>query len=140
MFTKNTNRMLAVIVTIVGTPLAFAGDFELTSYTVDCGGGISVGGTFEVSGTVGQPDAEYFVGGAFELEGGFWVNAATLSCGCLGDMNGDGVRNGVDIQNFVSCYLQSVDCACADMDQIDGITSDDINAFVSSLLAATPCS
>src|SRR3990170_6278085 len=52
-----------------------AGGFELSWSTVDGGGGTSTGGGYELSGTIGQPDASSFAmpmtGGSFELVGGF---------------------------------------------------------------------
>jgi hypothetical protein len=49
------------------------------SYTVDWykvagGGGTSSGGTYQVSGTIGQPDAGgAMAGGIYTLNGGFWA-------------------------------------------------------------------
>jgi energy-converting hydrogenase Eha subunit B len=43
--------------------------------TIDGGGGASSGGGFELSGTVGQPDASAasaLTGGGYELTGGYW--------------------------------------------------------------------
>ena len=47
------------------------------SYTIDwyqiAGGGGSTGGTYQVSGTIGQPDASGAMsGGGYSLTGGFW--------------------------------------------------------------------
>src|SRR5262245_54667978 len=65
---------------------------DLSWSTIDCGGGASAGGLFDLSGTIGQPDAGSFsqpmTGGAFELVGGFWSTAAS-SEPCVGDVNGD---------------------------------------------------
>jgi len=133
------SRIVATTGLIVAS-VALATDFEISSYTIDGGGGYSFGGDFELEGTIGQPDAGFLVGGDFELEGGFWISTPSAVCGCLGDMNDDGQRDGADIQNFVSCFLDGIDCACADVNQVDGVTIDDIDDFVSSLLAATPCS
>ena len=47
---------------------------EVEAWTVDAGGGTSVGGDFEVSGTAGQPDAAMLTAGTFELEAGFWTS------------------------------------------------------------------
>jgi len=109
--------------------------------TVDSGGGMnSVGGTFSLSGTIGQPDAHIvpvMAGGAFELRGGFWVD--TLVCTCPGDMNGDGLRNGADIQKFTSCVTGSGACNCADINGIDGVNAADVSAFVAALLAGPAC-
>ncbi len=48
------------------------------SYTVDWykiagGGGVSTGGTYQVNGTIGQPDASsQMSGGSYSVTGGFW--------------------------------------------------------------------
>ncbi len=47
--------------------------FDLSWNTIDGGGGTSTGGGFELSGTIGQPDAGVMSGGSFVLAGGFWV-------------------------------------------------------------------
>ena len=46
--------------------------YDLSWSTVDGGGGMSAGGNFRLTGTVGQPDAGRMSGGAFSLSGGFW--------------------------------------------------------------------
>ena len=52
------------------------GNFEITKITVDNGGGISSGGSFSLSGTIGQADASIQTsnGGSYLLAGGFWAN------------------------------------------------------------------
>ncbi len=40
--------------------------------TIDGGGGTSTGGTYQVVGTIGQPDAGTMSGGNYTLQGGFW--------------------------------------------------------------------
>jgi len=40
--------------------------------TIDGGGGSAAGGSFSLSGTIGQPDAGNLLGGAFTLLGGYW--------------------------------------------------------------------
>lgn len=57
-----------------------AGDsYAIDRYTIDGGGGASSGGTFEIEGTIGQPDADPLqpsTGGVLELTGGFWPGLA----------------------------------------------------------------
>ena len=48
------------------------GQYELSWYTIDGGGGRSIGGPYMLTGTIGQPDAAYSSGGGYELLGGFW--------------------------------------------------------------------
>ncbi len=56
------------------------GGFDLSWSTIDGGGATSsTGGTFDLGGTVGQPDAGMHTGGVFTLDGGFW-GATTPSC------------------------------------------------------------
>ena len=47
-------------------------DYAIDWWTVDGGGGVSTGGSYSLSGTVGQPDAGLLSGGNFALAGGFW--------------------------------------------------------------------
>lgn len=42
--------------------------------TIDSGGGTSQGGSYSMSGTIGQPDAGHTLqGGVYTLMGGFWT-------------------------------------------------------------------
>jgi hypothetical protein len=55
-------------------PLALAQtDYDLSWWTVDGGGQMySVGGGYELGGTIGQPDAGVLTGAGYTLGGGFW--------------------------------------------------------------------
>lgn len=49
----------------------------LTWYTIDGGGAsASTGGSFSLSGSIGQPDAGSMGGGSYQLNGGFWGGAS----------------------------------------------------------------
>lgn len=52
----------------VRAPAQYAVDW----FTIDGGGGVSTGGVYAVSGTIGQPDAGMMSGGPYSLLGGFW--------------------------------------------------------------------
>ncbi|MDJ0656505.1 MAG: hypothetical protein QNJ40_20260 [Xanthomonadales bacterium] len=56
------------------------GSYDLTQSTIDNGGGTSTGGSFTLTGTIGQPDAslQTAAGGQFQLTGGFWANGEIL--------------------------------------------------------------
>jgi len=54
-------------------PLASAQNYSIDWYTIDGGGGTSSGGSFSLSGTIGQPDAGTLSGGDYTLLGGFWA-------------------------------------------------------------------
>ena len=53
------------------------GDFDIVKNTIDGGGGVSSGGAFSLTGTIGQPDAneKTVTGGEYLLADGFWANA-----------------------------------------------------------------
>ena len=53
--------------------VGFAQQYSIDWYKIAGGGGTSTGGTFTVSGTIGQPDAGGpMTGGNYSLTGGFW--------------------------------------------------------------------
>jgi hypothetical protein len=71
---SKTGRLLASCSTFFSVVvLAHSQPFAVESFTVDGGGGTSTGGTYTLSGTIGQPDAGRLRGGSFTLEGGFWA-------------------------------------------------------------------
>lgn len=79
---------------------AYAQPFAIDWYTVDGGGGTSTGGSFTLSGTIGQPDAGVMSGGSFTLSGGFWVGGGSAPpnpCD-FADANCDGALNGFDVE------------------------------------------
>ncbi|GMU81624.1 MAG: hypothetical protein AMXMBFR47_14950 [Planctomycetota bacterium] len=64
--------------------------YDLSWHTIDGGGQtFSVGGVFEVGGTIGQPDAGTLTGGVFELSGGFWMGGVVDPCTLPGDLDRD---------------------------------------------------
>jgi hypothetical protein len=65
--------VLITLTSLVGSSSAlFAQSFQINWHTVDGGGGTSTGGAYQLSGTIGQPDAGRMNGGTFTLLGGFW--------------------------------------------------------------------
>ncbi len=53
---------------------ASAQSYSIDWYKIAGGGGTSTGGTYQVSGTIGQPDAGGpMTGGNYSLTGGFWA-------------------------------------------------------------------
>ena len=65
------SAVLILLLMALATSVA-SGQYELSWYTIDGGGGRSSGGPYSLTGTIGQPDAAYSAGGNFELLGGFW--------------------------------------------------------------------
>lgn len=89
--------------------------FDLSWHTIDGGGGTSVGGTFELSGTIGQPDAGAMSGGSFDLTGGFWpgLDAGVPTC-ALADVTCDGAVNVDDLLVVLNNWGECGDCSdCA---------------------------
>lgn len=74
---------------------ALAQSFAIPWWTIE-GGGRASGGTFELHGVIGQPDAgDAMAGGAFELRGGFLVGFPASVCPAdVDDGLGAGVRDG----------------------------------------------
>jgi len=64
--------LIVLILSLSSLALA-AGEYDLSWWTVDGGGGTSSGGGYTLSGTLGQPDAGAVAsGGGYTLAGGFW--------------------------------------------------------------------
>ena len=100
---------------------AAGGDFEVSLYTVDGGGGTSSGGDFVLRGTIGQPDAGDLSGGDFVLHGGFWhpVASGGPGCGdCPTDSDGNGDTEAFDLAILLGAWGPvTPDSACLDADE-----------------------
>ncbi|MHC4695328.1 MAG: hypothetical protein ACYTFA_01145 [Planctomycetota bacterium] len=121
----------ASVFSIVVAPSApGAADFDLSRYTID-GGGVmfSSGGDFELSGTIGQPDAGVMEGGGFTLSGGFWFEEPP------GDCNSSGGVNLLDYDDLESCLsgpqggLVEPRCNCFDADSDNDVDLSDTARF-----------
>jgi hypothetical protein len=54
-------------------PALYAQTYSIDWYKIADGGGTSTGGTFQISGTIGQPDASGLLTASnYSLTGGFW--------------------------------------------------------------------
>lgn len=106
------------VVILFSTIASSAGEqIELSWHSID-GGGVmySNGGVFELSGTIGQPDADIMNGGPFRLTGGFWFETPP------GDCNEDGAVNLLDHLAFVDCLTGPaagvlISCKCFNTNQ-----------------------
>ncbi len=94
-----------IVLALVLSPVATHGDYSIDWWTIDGGGEMgSVGGTYELSGTIGQPDAgAVMTGSGYELVGGFWPGGAEDEF-CFGDLDGDGVIGLSDLAQLLSNY------------------------------------
>ena len=131
MFERSKPRARSVLVLVFAVS-AYAGaqEYELSRQTIDGGGEMfSTGGNFELSGTIGQPDAATMTGGEFELNGGFWFALAPDDC------NNDGAVNLMDYSDFEPCLsgpeggLPMPDCNCFDLDGDNDVDLSDVHEF-----------
>jgi hypothetical protein len=104
--------------------------FSIDRFTVDGGGGTSTGGSFAISGTIGQPDAgSPLSGGSFELRGGFWPGAVTPVPKCPADVNSDSLVNIDDlialITHWGACPVPPAECP-ADVNFTGAVDIDDL--------------
>ena len=82
MKTNLKSMFLAVATALCVTTDAMAQSYSIDWHKVAGGGGTSTGGTYQVSGTIGQPDAGTpMTGGNYSLTGGFWALYAVQSAG-----------------------------------------------------------
>jgi hypothetical protein len=71
---KNYFSRIAVVAALLLPAGALAQNYNINWYKVSGGGGTSTGGAYQVSGTIGQPDASgALTGGDYSLTGGFWA-------------------------------------------------------------------
>jgi len=125
-------KRMWVIVLLVCGGITAADDFEISRSTID-GGGVmrSIGGDFELSGTIGQPDAGTMLSsdGVFELSGGFWFEEPPDDC------NSDGWVDLIDYDDFDGCLsgpgggLPFPNCDCFDLDSDNDVDLSDIRRF-----------
>jgi len=87
----------ALVLTVAGVAVAMVGSPQpelepdglgLDAWSVDGGGGRSIGGSVTLVGAVGQPDAGVHLSGAVTLSGGVWSAAGSSA------LFADGFENG----------------------------------------------
>ena len=112
-----------VVLIILFVSARAVGDYEISWYTIDGGGGVSSGGPYTLTGTIGQADADWSEGGDYELLGGFWPGGPLcfvefddfarfaqmwLDMDLAGDLNGDNDLDFGDVGWFADYWL----CYC----------------------------
>jgi hypothetical protein len=66
---QGRSRWAAFVLLVCNTAIA---QYSIDWFTVDGGGGTTSGGVYEITGTIGQPDAGSVTTGNYVIEGGFW--------------------------------------------------------------------
>jgi hypothetical protein len=102
---KKLILFFSLLIPVVG----FAQQYSIDWYKIAGGGGTSTGATYQVTGTIGQPDASgALTGGSYSLTGGFWSLIAVVQTAGLPNLtithNGNTVS--VSWPNTGSCTLQ----------------------------------
>ena len=126
----------------LAAPAALAQPFEIDWYTIDGGGGTSSGGTYVLSGTIGQHDAGgTLAGGTYELTGGFWTAFTGLACdACVADVNSDGLASPADFTAWLAFFQNPAlpGAECADVNR-DGLLSPaDFTAWLAAFQVGCP--
>lgn len=91
-----------------GMPVALAqtgGPYDLSWHNIGPGGRAS-GGSYDLLGSAGQPDAATMSGGSYTLTGGFLPGGPT--CALAGDLDNDGQVTVLDIQLIAAAWPQAV--------------------------------
>jgi hypothetical protein len=66
-------KKLLILMGMLFCRTGFAQQYSIDWYKIAGGGGTSIGATYQVTGTIGQPDASGSMsGGNYSLTGGFW--------------------------------------------------------------------
>jgi len=69
---RKSGLVFWIILLMISAASIASSQYEISRYTIDGGGGQSSGGQYVLTGTIGQPDADWSTAGDYELLGGFW--------------------------------------------------------------------
>ena len=130
MFKKTTFICFLSFVCCLLSQQSVHAQFEIASFSIDGGAGTSTGGGFSVQGIIGQHDASSeSSGGGFTVTGGGQSGDTTL----LGDVNGDGDVNLLDVAPFVDAISSGTFIPEADVNQDGSVDLLDVEPFVNLL-------
>jgi hypothetical protein len=98
---------LVIALLLSSVPAALAqtgGPYDLSWHNIGPGGSAS-GGSYDLLGSIGQPDAATMSGGSYTLTGGFLPGGPT--CALAGDLDNDGQVTVLDIQLIAAAWPQA---------------------------------
>ena len=91
------------------TSSAMAQNYSVDWYVIANGGGAGQSENYRVDGTAGQPAIGISTSANYSVQSGFWVGVVSGGCDyVVGDINGSGSANGVDVVYGVM-YLKGGD-------------------------------
>ncbi len=117
-------KIIVLLVLILSLPAP--ADYELSWSTIDGGGGVSSGGQYVLTGTIGQPDAAWSSGGQYELLGGFWPGGPL----CFVDF--------YSFARFAEQWLYTGPGLAADLDEDNDVDFADLKRLVDEWLYSCP--
>ena len=132
--------LLSAVATVLGQA---GGQYDLSWWTVDGGGGESTGGSYAMAGTIGQPDASALAGDPYTLAGGFWPGgASTPPIATIDLIYPDSVTQGSDLVYFRGTGRDTDEggrdiVACVWISSIDGQLSDQEDFAIPALDLST---
>jgi hypothetical protein len=89
-------KVLFLLLGLLIPSICFAPPYSMDWYKIAGGGGTSTGGTYQLSGTIGQHDAgSAMAGGAYSLAGGFWSLISVVQTPGLPSLTANHVGNSV---------------------------------------------
>ena len=103
-----------------------SGQYELSWSTIDGGGARSAGGPYVLTGTIGQPDADWSEGGDYEVLGGFWPGGPL----CFVQFD--------DFARFADYWLLTGTGLPADLDNDDDVDFGDLEVLTDHWLFSCP--
>jgi hypothetical protein len=136
----NTIKWSGIIYVALFAWNATAQNYAVDWYKIAGGGGTSTGGTYQVSGTIGQPDASGTTsGGNYTLTGGFWSLIAAVQTAGAPVLTITHVGNSVKVSwpypSTGWTLQQNSDLTTTSWSTSSGIANDGTN---NSLTIATP--
>jgi hypothetical protein len=117
------------------------GGFDLSWWSVDCGGGVASSGSLSMTCTLGQPDAGQMSGGAFTLSGGF-LGGGGGPPPCYANCDGSTSPPVLTVNDFICFQSQFASGAsyanCDGSTSIPTLTVNDFICFQSHFAAGCP--
>jgi hypothetical protein len=128
-------KKLILLFGLLVPAISFAQQYSIDWYNIAGGGGTSTGGTYQVSGTIGQPDASGTTsGGNYTLTGGFWSLISIVQTEGAPALtithSGNSVRVSWPYPSTGWTLQQNSDLTTANWSTSGGIADDGTNNFI----------